>query len=203
MESEKIDIFEHLIDPLDEMKLETMLRLWQAMPYFETVLSYRMIDLLKEKGYWKQVLKHDMNKAVKCLSPAANRLMEQCIHLEEEGSSPMNFETSLCEKFIDSFIKYYQKVIEMASISAAPTEDEKNALFKKYMVDRAQFLITLHKGDVFTFIDGGKYEEFTYDGFRTVRNEVICDYISVNSHNGPKLFHCENIYRPVIKQNVE
>lgn len=200
----KIDMFEHLVNPIDDMNLEASYRLWRVMPYMSLWITEHMVDLLKEKGFWRQALKQNLNDAIKCLKPKSQELIWKLAkeQSEEENFYPIDFETGLCEKFVDSFINYYQKLIEIASVSEAPTNEEKDKLYKKYMVDRAQFIISLEKGDIFSFLDTGKYEEFTYNGFVTQRGETYCEYISKNEKDGPQLYKCSNVYRPVIKMTI-
>lgn len=202
MNNDRIDMFEHLKDPIEEMNLEVTYRLWRSMPYFMDILTQRMIDLLKEKNFWKLALKHDLTRAANIISPASKQLMEDLIKREDKNFLPLNFETAMCEKFMAAFIEYYRRMVDLAKVSEAPTKEEKDLLYKKYMVDRAVFMIALKPGDIFTFLDTGRYEEFTYKGFHTCRGEVICDYINYNSKN-PMLLHCENVYKPVLRQTIE
>ena len=200
----KIDMFEHLAHPMQKMRLETAYRLWQALPYFSTFITDRIVEILKEKNSWRQSLKQDFNKAVKCISPQSDKLVNRLMAQETEDYHPLNFETAICEKFISAFLDYYENLIRIGDITETKDESEKTDKFVNNLVGKAQFIITLKKGDVFTFIDGGKYEEYTYNGYFTKHNgEVVCDYISNNSSDGPELFHCENFWRPVLKVNIK
>ena len=199
----KIDMFEHLKDPVDNMKLEATFRLWQALPFFSSIITNHLVELLKEKNAWRQSLKQDINNAIKCLKPQSEKFINRLLSQEEEDFHPLNFEEAICEKFVASFLEYYENLIRIGDIAETNDEEVKTEKFVKNLVGKAQFIITLKKGDVFTFIDGGKYEEYTYNGYFTKHNgEVVCDYISNNSSDGPELFHCENFWRPVIKVNI-
>ena len=80
----KIDMFEHLKDPVDTMKLEATFRLWQALPFFSSIITNHLVELLKEKNAWRQSLKQDINNAIKCLKPQSEKFINRLMSQEEE-----------------------------------------------------------------------------------------------------------------------
>lgn len=200
----KIDMFEHLKDPFNVIPLETAYRLWRVLPFFSQHLTDRMVNLLKEKGFWRQTLKQDFNGAIKHIKPASDSLVNK-LFAEEEGDTfvPLNFEEAMCEKFLCSFLDYYEKIIRIADVAEEADIDTQTQKYIDNIAKQAQFMITLNKGDIFTFADTGKYEEFTYNGHYCKGNEVICEYISNNEEDGPTLYTCHNIWKPCINMSVK
>lgn len=200
----KVDLFEHVKDPVNTLHLEATFRLWKALPYFSDILTKHLIDLLKDGNMFRYSVKQDINKAIKCLSPQSEKFVNNLLEQSTDDYHPIEFERALCDKFVASFLGYYTRLIEIGDMSSTPNSDEKTKKYINRLVKDAQFMITLEEGDIFTFLDTNKYEEYTYAGYTTKHNgDVICDYISYNSQDGPELFHCENTWRPVVKVSLK
>ena len=144
----KIDMFEHLKDPVDTMKLEATFRLWQALPYFSSIITNHLVELLKEKNAWRQSLKQDINNAIKCLKPQSEKFINRLISQEEEDFHPLNFEEAICEKFVASFLEYYENLIRIGDI--AETSDEE----VKTEIKRISEMYGVTEDDVINMIGG-------------------------------------------------
>lgn len=225
-QSNKIQLFDCIKNPLDKTMVKTLIRLYQDIPVFASYILNEILDRLEDDGRIKMTLKKDWPKLISLLQGYSKQAIQRYAEDEEKyNCNTVVGEINIFEKMLYEFNNYLSKNPELEKEiwykdneifkrfekfhknfikwafkieSIANIENENS--YMKEVADKATFLYRLQKGDQFSFVDNPSFHEFTFIETKELEGkeeaDVVCYYRNI--YNETQVFYESNIYRPVI-----